>query len=485
MGYVRADGVDLYISYARVDDQSLAGGPGWVTTFVGHLRNLLARRLGRTEDISVEFGNNLLGDVGSVRSIEGSIGASALFLAFLSPGYLSSKWCRTEAEMLLRRTQDGDRQRPPLFLVEVVRIANEDLPPEFLNLLRVPFWTADRDRPELVRQLGYPRPDPASPEDRPYFQRLNGLAYDLADELKRRRAEEATRVLPELDSPRPQTVFLAEATDDIEDARDSVRGYLVQMGYGVLPRRVFTNEEGPFRAEVGADLAESSLFIQLLGTSPGRRLGGSETWRVQVQHECALELRVPVLQWRSRSLDAANVTHPGLRAMLQGPDVIACDLEEFKSLVARRIQQLLTPLPLGSPVEVTGPLVLVDAEPADMGLAREIGKVLSGAGAWCAFPPHLEEPSRSRREMEQNFVDCDALLLVRGADPHWVESRLLLYRKLQARRDLPLRSIVVYEGPSAEPSELNMMIPGLLVINGRSGPSAGQFDRFLKAQATH
>ena len=47
MGFVHPAKTDLFVSYSHVDDLSLEPeSPGWVTTLVKSLQNLLAQRLG-------------------------------------------------------------------------------------------------------------------------------------------------------------------------------------------------------------------------------------------------------------------------------------------------------------------------------------------------------------------------------------------------------------------------------------------------------
>src|SRR5262249_12249495 len=95
MGFVRDDRPDLFISYARGDDQADAEGEvGWITTLKQKLENRLFRPLGQNCDIWMD--RRLATGSDLSRELEDRVRASALLLIVLSPGYLQSSWCERE-----------------------------------------------------------------------------------------------------------------------------------------------------------------------------------------------------------------------------------------------------------------------------------------------------------------------------------------------------------------------------------------------------
>ena len=53
-----------------------------------------------------------------------------------------------------------------------------------------------------------------------------------------------------------------------------------------------------------------------------------------------------------------------------------------------------------------------------------------------------------RLDLEENIVDCDALVMVYGeTSPVWVRGQLRLYSKLKHRRREPLKALAIYIGP--------------------------------------
>ena len=166
-------------------------------------------------------------------------------------------------------------------------------------------------------------------------------------------------------------------TEDLDNRRDAVHRYLDQAGFRVVAGAELSRDDPEvYRVAVDADLAKSVVFVQLLSETPGRRFKGSELSYVAFQHQRAVAARKPVLQWRSRQLDAGSEEIPeDHRQRLCGPTVAATDLSEFKSLVVETVKNLTAlPPPDRDPAALGGTdkLVFVDAEETDLEAARTI-----------------------------------------------------------------------------------------------------------------
>jgi hypothetical protein len=74
-----------------------------------------------------------------------------------------------------------------------------------------------------------------------------------------------------------------------------------------------------------------------------------------------------------------------------------------------------------------------------------------------------------RADLEENIVECDALVLVYGqTTPVWVRGQLRLFNKLKARRAEPPRILALYSGPPAIKPELGFILPGVREIDCRA-----------------
>lgn len=170
---------DVFVSYARVDDQPLPGArDGWVCQLVDALKVLLAQQLGRAELLAVWRDLQLPGNEPLPTAIFGAVQRSATLLVVLSEGYLASDWCQGEYEAFLALAGANTRR---VFMVERMPIDRSRRPRPLDDLIGYPFWIRDRsDGP--ARTLGVPVPRPDEPE---YYSRLNRLALELASELRR------------------------------------------------------------------------------------------------------------------------------------------------------------------------------------------------------------------------------------------------------------------------------------------------------------
>jgi hypothetical protein len=367
--------------------------------------------------------------------------------------------------------------------VFVVELDPVERPPGLEDVLSTQLWETDPVKGR-TRSLDPLRADTADK----YNDRVLDLCQDIVRELNR---QKALRMRPDGEPhPAPEakaTVYLAEASDDLEEVRDDVRRYLDQAGYEVLPRSLYPNDPQGFASAVRSDLGESSLFVQLLSPVPGRKLEGTSQRRVAMQHDLAQECqtpsgeKLPILQWRVRGLntdrEVADATH---RKLLEGPKVLATDIEEFKAEVRRRLEKPPAPTP-GKPDSDL--LVFVNWSESDLPLAALVKKELDRRPISYVEPIPGGQPETIRKDLEQNLTECDTLILIFGeSDPLWVRSQLLLARKMMGRRTKPLGVIGVYEGPPPETKgDLGIKLSNVRLhrLKCHSGPVAEEFDTFL------
>jgi hypothetical protein len=197
-----------------------------------------------------------------------------------------------------------------VFVVERAELGEDGRPLELQELLGYRFWVADREgRPPRI--LGDPRPHP---DDVRYYDRLNDLSCDLAETLQRLKraatsqttAAPATAISVSISEIRP-TVFLAEATDDLDAQRNAVQRYLEQAGVRVLPETLYSRTPAAFQQALDSDLAQSTLFVQLLSGVLGKKPPDLPQGYVRLQCERARALDIPMLQWRSPELDCTTI----------------------------------------------------------------------------------------------------------------------------------------------------------------------------------
>jgi hypothetical protein len=467
---------DVFVSYAHVDDQPTPGtDEGWVTTFVKGLRVLLTQKLGRQDACSLWVDHRLSRNVEITPEIHGHLSSTAIFVVVLSQGYLASDWCRRERDSFLRVIQERADRGRRIFVVELDRMDDGERPPELSDLLGYRFWVTDREG-KPPRLLGMPKPHPGEPV---YYDVLNDLSHDLAKELRRLRAAEATSPIKDsAQNVRQSTVFLADVTDDLDTLGEQVRRYLAQAGVRVLPETCYSYEPRSFRTAVERDLAKSDLFVQLLSQIPGKRPPDLPQGYTRLQYDIALASGKPIYQWRPPDLDLSAVHDPEQQALLRLGTVLSMGLEEFKAEVLRQVRREPR-----SPTSIDpDPLVFVNAEENDLPLASGICEILDRSGFGYALPLQSEKPAENRIAFEEYLLHCDAVIIIYGqVDVKWVSDQLLSIRKIIWRREQPLTSFAVYDGPPTEKPPLTFRLPGMQVLQCRDAMNESALQVVLQA----
>ena len=153
MAFNPSPGCDLFISYARVDDEPVFGVK-WVSTLLQDLRNLLAQKMGRNDAFSIWWDEtDLRGNHAVTPEIRTAVQQSATMLMVLSPGYLASQWCRQEKDLFFEVL--GGKPQGRVFVVErqVLR-EDQSRPAELADLKGYRFWY--RDEQNRARTLSAP-----------------------------------------------------------------------------------------------------------------------------------------------------------------------------------------------------------------------------------------------------------------------------------------------------------------------------------------
>ncbi len=483
MAYVPEYKHDLFISYAHVDDDPMgAARDGWVTTMFRELRSKLSQKLGRSDAFAPWKDDGLSLHEGVTLQIMDAIGKTALLVVILSPGYLKSTWCLREKDTFLRYLRERRRSGTRVFVVELDDLEREKRPEELRELKGYAFWSREKpeDPPRPLCEAGLNSNDPDYTE---YFRRLNKLATDLAKEL-----EDLKRGTSELQQATPLTpsVFVAEATDDVDRIRDGVIDYLDQLKVPVFPERPYARDAAAFRDVMTGDLAECKLFVQILSGVRGKKVPDGPFGYPRLQYDIARNSGKDVLQWRDQGLDVSSVEDEDHRQLLREVTVRAEGIEDFKREIKRRLLEEPKPDKRKSGPQDLRALVFVDSDPDDWDLATVIRDRLREFGVDVSLPVWDQAPEAVREDLELNLTQCHALIVVYGKSTlNWVRRQLLgLYRKAVAQREQPLQALAVYQGPPEDKAPLNIEMHNLRVIDCTHTPADQTKDQ-LREFITH
>jgi hypothetical protein len=491
MAYVPGYENDIFVSYAHVDNIPLSGiSKGWVETFIDNLATKLAQKIGRTDLFKLWDDRLLAQNAPLTPEIVDALKGSATLVLVLSPGYLKSSWCQREKNTFYDLLRSKNRTSNSVFVVHRDRVERESCPEEIRDLLGFRFWE-ERGKGKEPRIAGEPVPQPT---DLLYWDELSDLAGKLSHALEQLRGsapiEPSSGLVPPRDpseapARRPK-VFLAEVSDDLYKARKKLLGALEQAGAEVFPKSPYPLTTVEYEQALGRDLGGCSLFVQLLSDLPGRELHGSTKTIVTAQLELAKSLNKTILQWRDRELDLNEVEEDSQRQILEGASVMAISLEELQ----HEVLQKAFPKPAReshAPVPTTGDaLVFVQSDAIDQALVKEICEVLEREQIGWVIPSETESPERVRHEFEDLLLGCDALMLIYGQSPgRWVRQQLMNCRRLQHKRETPLRALAVFEGPPpANKGELGISLPSLRKLICHQGLDASRLIEFIEAVRT-
>jgi hypothetical protein len=232
--------------------------------------------------------------------IQAAIDECDMALVFLSSDFCSSEECEVEFAQLIE-------SRKPLFLIDTEPAWFNDEHNRILkyrnaikDILFVQFW--ERDNNQNATRYGFPLPHLDADTMDKYFDALEKLATGV-------KTRAAKLVLADggtaQETCSPHAVFMACPTSDVKPEAARLATMLEKDGHRV---HVFDpdleNRDGAALEEVLlSTLANSDVYIQLLGAIPGRSVAGS-SWRlVRTQYEIARRLGKTFYLWRASGFD--------------------------------------------------------------------------------------------------------------------------------------------------------------------------------------
>lgn len=454
---------DIFVSYAHVDDEPLIDGDqGWVTTLINSLKVLLGKKLGSADAFSFWMDHKLQGNSPATADIVKQLEGAATLLLILSPAYIQSQKCMLELNIFLAQIKEVNNR---VFIVEHDVV--EEKPPGLDDLLGYKFWLLDDyGNPRI---LALPKP---KPEEYQYYQILDDLSRQLANQLKILKQEYGNK--PVSTSEKTISIFLAEVTQDLEEQRQDIKRYLEQQGLQILPNKQYSFPN--IQQDLDEDLTKSSLFVQLLSDKNTHAYP-------QFQYERAKNADLPILQWRSPTLDLTKIVDdPSYSQLLESSSVIAIGFVEFKAMIIKKLEPEKEKPKFND--SISDSLVFINAALEDINLANQIKDFLDEQGIGYSMP--LEDltgvkASEIRQYLEQNLLSCDAvLLLYDNTSVYWVNEQLLYCRRMQGRRDEPLKLIAVYDVPSSEKPKLSVKLPNMQIFNYPSNDMETCVSQFLQ-----
>ncbi len=376
MAFVSGYQHDVFISYANIDDEVLIPGDSttrWVSTLRQMLQTRLDQKLGRRDAVKIWMDRGgLEGNEPVTPRIHEAIASTAALVVLFSRRYLRSSWCLQERELFIQAVGGAEAAASRVFLVQLDEIPRVEWPQTFADNIGYLFYHKDPVE-GLVTRLADPTPDAG---EKAYWTVLNKLRTELAYKLEQLAQ---APIMPPFVPPEPprngrKTVFLAETTQALMVDREAVAAFLLDQGYDSCPTRFYSRDPTAFARAMDSDLARAALFVQLLGEDCSVRTDELQQGYEGLQLERARALGRAILRWRRKDLAVENVRDAQHRQFLQDVDVMAMDLEEFKTEIVRELRRYEVKEELTQPNGAT--FVLINASPQDLRVADAIGNDL-------------------------------------------------------------------------------------------------------------
>jgi hypothetical protein len=467
MAYVTGFEQDIFISYAQVDntpEHRNGREVRWVSYLKDQLQKRVDQKLGRigATEIWMDL-EDLAGNQAVTPAIERVIRKTAALVVVLSDGYLNSMWCQREVRAFVESAGADGR----LFVVHLAEIPLDQRPEEIRDLIGFNFFDK-----ELRAEL-----DPFGAE---YSRELLKLREKLAGKLAEMkqtpvRAEAKNGATPPV-APAP-AVFLAEGTPDLDDGRDALATFVEKLGYQVLPARLYPRGAREFAAMLDQDLARSKLFIQLLGQFGTRRTEDFPDGYEGVQWARANVASVPTLRAYERgTVEFKSIRNDSHRGFLGASDVMALDLEEFKSAIKVKLEEIALREAKPSAPQSADKPVLIHVLGSDLGAAFQIRDRLAAQGL--AF--EIVDESESLEELAK-IRDYSGLVLVYGekSEGKWIKQRMRTFMDLRLSKQPVEPACVLYFDPPEKRLQLLASPPPFFRTLDSRSPEP-EFRRFVE-----
>lgn len=493
MTFVPGFSHDIFISYTHLDNEPDEKKVCWVSEFRKNFESHLRKRLG-SDDVSIFFDSSNLEAHHELASLVENVQASAVFVAVLSRAYIARDWTIKELEAFNEAVRRGNSALATInriVAIEILpfddneRIATLLAGPKGMGIKRTRFYYKD---PES--KIDYTLQPSDSDSYGKSIAELAENCVSLLRELKAR-ATATPQPVPATNLPLSgKTVLLAQATDDLDERAVQVRNYLTQFGARVLPEGDYPGGGADFARAVRADLDKADLFVQLLSQYRSKRpddLRQSDVEPPQsystFQYVAAKRRGMPMLLWRDPQVKLELVDHYD-KQLLTAPDVLVMGLQEFQNEIktyferqaakaaaekrreeearqreedAKRRQPENAANGDGAETPVDESAFFINAYDDDQDLANMLLQAFQARRRNAFLSSYKGSAKLKDEEIDENWINCDGLLLVFGEAPaHWVRAQLRRYIKLAARRERPPRYKKLLLAPGAQLDELGM-----------------------------
>jgi hypothetical protein len=446
-------GRDIFISYSHLDME-------WVDALQERLDKRLRELLGEPPEIWRDL--KLRGNDDFAHVLVLKLSQTAFLVTVVSPGYVKSDWCVEELEEFCRNAakNGGIRVNNKSRIFKVIKspIEDFDCPKILQELLQECLDYAFYEWEKMSGRLFEYRHDLGVERCVKFWEKIEDLAIDIRAFVRWQQA-----------NSRAKSVYLAETTPDLSEARDGIKRELLLNDFHVFPDEYLPFEGPIFEEKVRGYLKQSVLSIHLVGSDYAAATGAEKNKnqpvvdaqhqlaaeRVRRQHELAMAHcdeapEYARLIWMPEKLEACGESYGAfITKMRNDPAVydraeVFCGgkLEDFKTAVQKRLSYRHQE----DTKDDVGKRIYLNCDRQDVDLAAPLRDHLTGQGYKVILP--FKDTSEVRSDHTENVRRCDSLLIFYGRAESTVSGKLEELPKIEKvhRDGKPLLATGVYVG---------------------------------------
>ena len=475
---------DVFISYAHVDNETLAAGQdGWVSLLHERLRKRLRQLLG--EEVKIWRDPKLQGNDEFADTLVIRMSTAGILLSVLSPRYLKSDWCRKELDKFLHEAKHGVgltiNNKSRIFKVVKTHIPREQHPPELGGTLGYEFYEYDE-------ATGRAKEFRTDLDDRKYWDKFEDLAQDISQQIiSLRSLSAATNLETKTVAPSSKKhsnghsanghekaiIYLAVTTADLASERDRVKRELSQFGYRVVPDTELPLQGPRLIETVNEYLRQAWLSVHLIGAHYGIVPELDDRSIVRIQHDLAEarsdDSRFKRLIWMPSALVAHEARQQAFieylsnsPVALKNAELLREKLEDLKTVIQNQLASLQAK-PAEEKAYAGQTYIYLVCEQRDFEAIQPLYQHLYEAGFEVMLPATGEN---AIEDNQQNLRDCDALLVYFGhGAERWLRTQFSEISKVIDRAKPMLAKAVYVAPPKSPPKELFMTREAIVIKN--------------------
>jgi hypothetical protein len=476
---------DIFISYARIDDDPVPGTDfHWVEHFEQRLNHAFTRVFGERGLVRVwrdtgEIGGNTYFE----EAIQEGVNKSALFLALFSNSYLRRDFCRRELQEFYRKTQGepyglkiGSLSR--LFNVRLQEVSQRDWPDELEEREGFKF----HDDSELGETL-----KPGAAFDAQFRELVVKLVHTLrafkTAIVEQQQKEEAAAARA------ARTVFLSHTEGSMRELSGRIARELEEEGVNVITRVPPPYETSAHESRVIAGLGSADLAVHMLDGAPGLEMQDDTT----KFYSCE-QVRLGLLHAKSQLIwvpdtvkieSVENDAHGRLLGALEKRDAEALSrmgldaaararlglpaynfVHEPKDSLKRIILDKLDEAARagqwveGGVEDDAPPVAVIDTHLKDTRFANDLGEFFTGRGVEVRIIPEGDGPRGNDLRFESALKQASIFFVVFGqVAVEWVRARLDRALQIMVKEKCALSLWGVYVPPIDEEAGMRPFTP--------------------------